>query len=148
MTTYRSEKDVKRKVKALLDKWDWFWWSPPANAYGKSGISDFHAIKYGCFIAIETKFGYNKPTPMQIGFLNSIRACKGTAFVVSEKNIDWLEAYLESFQISTEAASRGEPMLPEHGARMLNALAELSNKLLDTGAPEPSLIEAQPTSVH
>jgi hypothetical protein len=46
--------------------------------------------------------------------------------------LDWLEAFLESFDISVECASRKMEVPPEHGARMLNALAELSNKLLDT----------------
>jgi hypothetical protein len=69
----------------------WFWFMPPANAYGKSGISDIIALKRGTFMAIETKFGSNKPTAMQIGFLNSVRASDGFAFVVNEKNLPWLE---------------------------------------------------------
>lgn len=138
-TTHTKEAHVKDDVKALLDKYQWFWWMPPANGYGKSGVSDFHAVKTGTFMAIETKFGTNKPTAMQIGFLNSIRAADGFAFVVSDRNIDWFEAFLDSFQIATEATSRREEVPQEHGARMLNAIAELSNKFLDTPAPEPSV---------
>lgn len=130
----KNERDVKRKVKALLDKHDWFFWMPVASGYGQSGISDFNSVRHGTFLAIETKFGSNKPTALQIGFLNSIRAMDGFAFVVSDRNIDWLDAFLESFEIATKCASQGMDVPPEHGARMLNALAELSNKLLDVGA--------------
>jgi hypothetical protein len=132
VTVYRTEKDVKKQVKVLLEKYGWFWWMIPANGYGKSGTSDFHAIKKGTFIALETKFGSNKPTALQVGFLNSIRAEDGFALVVSDRNIDWLDAFLESFDIAVAAQSRSEEVPAEHGARMLNALAELSNKLLDT----------------
>jgi Holliday junction resolvase len=138
----KNEKDVRRKVQALLDKFGWFWWSIPATGYGQNGTSDMHALKNGVFMAIETKYGPRKPTPLQVGFLNSIRAEHSYAFVVSDRNLDWFGAFLESFDISTEAVSRNEMPPPEHGARLLNALTELSNKLLDTGAPELSVIEA------
>ena len=121
----KNEKDVKAKTKALLKKHDWFWFMPPANAYGKSGISDIIAIRSGTFMAIETKFGSNKPTPLQVAFLNSIRAEEGFAFVVNDKNLDWFAAFLESFDASVVAASKGEKPSPEDGARMLNALPEL-----------------------
>jgi hypothetical protein len=131
-TTYTKEAHVKDDIKSLLTKHDWFFFMPPANAYGKSGIADIIAIKNGTFLAVEAKFGTNKPTAMQIGFLNSIRACDGFAFVVSDRNLDWFAAFLESFDISVDCASKKMEVPPEHGARMLNALAELSNKLLDT----------------
>ena len=132
MPSYRNEKDVKKQVKALLDRFGYFWFMPPANGYGKAGISDIIALWRGTMIAIETKFGSNKPTPLQIGFLNSIRKEDGFAFVVSDRNIDWLEAFLESFENATMAQAKGEKPRDEDGARMINALAELSNKLLDT----------------
>lgn len=128
----KNEADVKKRVKAALDTHGWFWWMPPANGFGKAGISDFNALKHGTFLAIETKFGSNKPTAMQIGFLNSVRQEQGFAFVVSDRNIDWFEAFLESFDLSVEATSKNEQVAPEHGARMLNAIAELTNKFLDT----------------
>lgn len=123
----KNEKDVKKKVKAIFDKHDWFWWMPPANAYGKSGTSDFHALKNHVFMVVETKFGSNKPTPLQIGFLNSIRSDEqgGYAFVVNEQNISWLDQFLESFGVATAAQSRKEPVPEEHGSRMINALHQL-----------------------
>lgn len=136
----KNEKDVRRKIHALLDQFGWFWWSIPATGYGKNGVSDDNAIKSGVFMAIEAKFGSNKPTPLQIAYLNSVRAEHGYAFVVSDRNIDWFEAFLESFEIATAAVSNKEQVPPEHGARMINAIAELSNKLLDT-APDPASVE-------
>lgn len=127
----KNERDVKRAVKALLDKYDWFWFMPPANGYGSSGISDFIAVWSGTFMAIETKFGSNKPTPLQIGFLNSIRAADGFAFVVNDKNIEWFEAFLDSFALATQNQRKSLEVPAEHGARMLNAIKELSNNFLD-----------------
>ena len=83
----KNEKDVKAKVKKLLDQYKWFWFMPPANAYGRSGIADILALKAGVFLAIETKFGSNKPTALQIGFLNSITAESGYGFVVNDQNL-------------------------------------------------------------
>lgn len=142
--THTKEAHVKDDVKALLDKFEWFWFMPPANAYGKSGISDFIALKRGVFMAIETKFGSKKPTPQQIGFLNSVRAADGFAFVVNEKTLFWLAAFLEDFEASSTAAIKGEKVTEEQGSRMLNAIYELSNKLLDTAPPAGSVIEAAP----
>lgn len=122
----RNEKDVKKRVKAILDKHLWFWFSPPASAYGKSGISDILATKSGTFMAIETKFGYNKPTPLQVAFLNSIRAEDGFGFVVNEKNTDFLDQFLESFTVAAEHQSRREAVPEEHGSRMLNAIYMLT----------------------
>jgi hypothetical protein len=127
----KNEKDVKHKVKAILDRFDYFWFMPPANGFGKAGISDFIALKNGCFLAIETKFGSNKPTAPQIGFLNSIRAAEGFAFVVNDKNYEWLEAFLDSFEKATASQRKKLDVAHEDGARMLNAIAELSNKFLD-----------------
>lgn len=124
-----NEKAVKAKVKKILDKHEWFWWMPPANGYGKGGISDFHAIKNGVFLAIETKSGTNKPSALQKQFCESIMASKGFAFVVNEKNLDWLDRWLECFENATQSASRGQEVTQEDGADMLNAIAALTELL-------------------
>lgn len=128
----KNEKDVKKKIKAILDKYEWFWFMPPANAYGKSGIADIIAIRHGTFLAIEAKFGTNKPTAQQTGFLNSIRDQHGFAFVVSDRNIDHLEKWCGGFARAVEAVADQKTPATEDGSMMLNAIAELSNKLLDT----------------
>src|SRR5579872_5541043 len=116
------EKDVKRQVKALLDKHNYFWWMVPANGFGRSGVSDFNAIRAGTFIAIETKVGKNKPTEMQKGYLNSIAAEQGFSFVVNDSNIESFAAWLDAFDRAKDAVARGERPSPEDGSIMLNAL--------------------------
>lgn len=122
----RTEKDVKARVKKALDVYNYFWFSPPANGYGKAGISDILAIKDGVFMAVETKFGSNKPTALQRAFLDSIRAEHGYGFVVHDKNIEWFEAFLAAFDRSAQAIGRKEQPSPEDGATMLNAIRELT----------------------
>ena len=117
-----DEKGVKREVKKLLDVHKYFWWMPPANAYGKSGISDIHAIKAGVFLAIETKFGDRQPTPMQVAFLNSIRSQDAFGFVVNEKTLGWLAVWLEAFDRATIAQSKSEEVADADGAAMIDAI--------------------------
>lgn len=125
----KSEKDVKAKVKKLLDKAGWFWWMPPANGFGKVGVSDFHALKNGVFIAIETKFGSNKPTAHQRAFLESINAESAFAFVVNEQNVDWLESFLKDFAEQTSSIAEKRQMSNEAGARLLDAIRALQAML-------------------
>ena len=75
---------------------------------------------------METKFGKNKPTAQQKAFLESILAESGFAFVVSEKNIDWFEAWLAAFDRAAASAGKNQPVEPEDGATMLNAMRELT----------------------
>lgn len=133
MAEMTSEKHVKARVKKLLDKHDWFWWCPPANGYGTTGVSDFNALKNGVFLAIETKFDRNKPTLRQKGYAESIWAQKGIAFCVNETHLEWLEAWLKCFDNATHAVvlagadTRPEDAInQEDGATMLNAVAELT----------------------
>lgn len=123
--TYTSEADVKKQVKKLLTQHNWFWWMPPANGFGRTGISDFNALRNGVFLAIETKFGNNKPTPMQVGFLDSIAAESGMAFMVNEKNLDALAVWLERFDQSVKAQSEGRDIEQSDGAAMLDAMAAM-----------------------
>jgi hypothetical protein len=121
----KDEKDVKAKVKKLLDRHDWYWWMPPANGYGKVGISDFHAIKDGVFLAIETKFGSNKPTHHQRAFLESINANTAYGFVVNDKNLEWLDTFLETFGEQAKEVATNNRMSNEAGARLIDAIREL-----------------------
>lgn len=88
------EKDVKARVNKLLDKYSWFHWMPPSNAFGKAGIADINAVKYGLFLAIETKVGKGRATPLQKRFLASVREHSGFAFEVNETRLDALEEWL------------------------------------------------------
>ena len=124
-----KEAGDKQVVKKLLSYHEWFWWMPPANGFGKAGIADFNAIRSGVFLAVETKFRKNKPTPMQVGYLNSVRAEDGFAFVVSERNLEWFEGWLAAFDRAVEAASKNEKPTPDDGAYMLNAIAAMTADL-------------------
>lgn len=125
-----KEADVKKQVKKLLDDAGWFWWMPPANGFGKVGVSDFNALRNGVFLAVETKFGRNKPTANQNAYLNSIMAEDGIAFVVDEQNIEWFEAWLAAFNRATIAQSHNQQVTPEDGATMVNAIKYLHEKIL------------------
>lgn len=122
VTQFTNEGDVKRQVKKLLNQHNWFWWMPPANGFGRAGIADFNALRGGVFLAIETKFGGNKPTAQQRGFIESIRAEDGMAFVVSEKNLDALAVWLERFDLAVQAQAEQRDVDPSDGAAMLDAM--------------------------
>jgi hypothetical protein len=123
--TYTNEADVKKQVKKLLNQHHWFWWMPPANGFGRTGISDFNALRGGVFLAIETKFGTNKPTHMQVGFLESVASESGMAFVVNEKNLDALAVWLERFDQAVKAQSEGRDVEQSDGAAMVDAMASM-----------------------
>lgn len=131
MPSKKDETDTKAEVKHLLDKHKWFWFSPPANAFGKSGISDRIAIKTGAFMAIETKRGAAppKPTVNQVAFLNSIRQENGFAFVVNDTRLTTLANFLETFDRSCEAAQKGEKPTAEDLVTMAEAIAEMTKEL-------------------
>lgn len=120
-----SEKDVKSEVKKLLDIHKWFWWMPPANAYGKIGISDFHALRNGVFMVVETKYGSNTPTIMQKGFLSSIHASGGFSFVVNEVNLERFATWMTAFDAAIALTQAGGQPSEVDGAAMLNAMREL-----------------------
>lgn len=120
--TYETEKDVKNEVKKLLTKYGWFWWCPPGNGYGTSGVADFNALKAGVFLAVETKFGYNKPTKRQQAFLQTVAAESGFGFVLNEKLLTEFERWLDLFDKSTAAVQRGENVGNAEGAAMLDAI--------------------------
>lgn len=103
--TLRSEACVKREVKKLLTAAGWFWWMPPANGYGKAGIADFNALKQGDFLAIETKYGDNKPTPAQLRYLQQVWAHGGVGFVVDESRLGPLSWWLEGRDIGPAVAA-------------------------------------------
>lgn len=125
-----KEKDVKKAVKKLLEKYQWFWWMPPANGFGKSGIADFNAVKNGVFLAIETKFGSNTLTPLQLAYLRAVHGEHCIAFVVNEKRLQSLEAWLESFDKSVQAAVAQKEASSEDNEKMLMAVVELTNELV------------------
>ena len=85
---FASEADVKRVVKEMLEEMGAFYFMPPSGAFGRSGISDFIGLHNGKFFAIETKFGKNTPTAMQLRFGAAVEAHGGVFLVVNETNLE------------------------------------------------------------
>ena len=127
---YRNENDVKKEIKILLNNHHWFHWAAAASPFGATGISDRLAFRDGVLMAIEAKFGKNKPTAMQKAFLESISAESGFGFVVSERNLPAFETFLDVFDRSCQGASEGERVADEDGATMLQCLHDLTEMVV------------------
>jgi Holliday junction resolvase len=89
------ESKVKRKVAEILIHYDAYYFSPPANGFGRSGIPDIIACYRGQFIAIECKAGKNTTTALQRKELSRIEIAGGYSLVINESNIDQLVEVLE-----------------------------------------------------
>jgi Holliday junction resolvase len=100
------EKAVKVKVKAVLESEGVYYFMPPANGYGRSGVPDFVACVNGLFLAIETKANGNKPTALQIREIETIRRNSGVAVVVDETNWDMVRDLIRKMK-ATIIASAG-----------------------------------------
>ena len=85
------EAKVKKKVVAILKKYEAYYFYPVTGGYGRSGVPDVIACHDGRFIGIECKAGSNKPTPLQQKNLDDIQAAGGIALVVNEDNINTVE---------------------------------------------------------
>lgn len=120
------EGDVKRKGKDLLAQHGWFTWMPPANQFGKSGISDLHAVSPGVFMVVEFKLYPNVPTELQKAFLVMISEAGHLAFVVNDKNLPTFGRFLDLFAKARVAAEKSLPFDANDGAEMANAVLELS----------------------
>lgn len=90
----KNEADVKRQVKALCRKHNAYYAMPQGAGYGRAGVPDFLICQRGRFIAVETKFGSNKATPMQLQQLREIGQSGGVALVITEVNLDLLDSVL------------------------------------------------------
>ena len=129
---YKSEKDVKAQIKKLLIDRNWFIWMPPANGFGKVGISDVHALCNGVFMAVEAKFGGNKPSPHQKAFLESVIACTAFGVVVDETTIGVFETFLDVLDkshanvLASLNAGESEKTTDVDGAALLDAIRILT----------------------
>ena len=92
---FASEADVKRAVKKILEELGCFYFMPPSGAFGRTGISDFIGLKNGKFFAIETKFGRNMPTPMQLRFGEHVTEHGGLFMWVNDTNYHAIKLRLE-----------------------------------------------------
>ncbi len=124
----RNEKAVKAEVKKLLNQHGWFTWMPPSNMYGSTGASDFHALKDGVFLAIETKSNGGRLTENQRKFLVSVTDAECFGFVVDEARLGVLGEFLTRFNRAALDAQKNK-MLNDDGARMLDCIALMTAEL-------------------
>jgi hypothetical protein len=93
--THSREEHVKEDVKELLKAYNAWYVMPIGGAFSTGGIPDFLAVVNGTMFGIETKFGSNKPTPMQQRQLTLIEQAGGIGLVITEKNLSVLEEQLK-----------------------------------------------------
>ena len=94
------EKAVKAKVKAVLDSEGVYYFMPPANGFGRSGVPDIVACVNGLFVGIECKANGNKPTALQIREIEAIRRSNGVAVVVDETNWDMVRDMVRRLKLT------------------------------------------------
>lgn len=90
----RNEGDVKKAVRKILDSYKdegmWYF-MPPANGYGRSGIPDFVGCFKGNFFAIETKYGANDCTANQLREIQNIIQANGRVWIVRDTSLSGWE---------------------------------------------------------
>ena len=89
------ERDVRKRVKAALDKHGFHYHSAVAGPYSKVGVEDDTACIYGRYVLIESKnTGKDKPTTMQIRNAKSARANGAVVLLVHHGNIQDFENWV------------------------------------------------------
>jgi hypothetical protein len=85
----KKEEDVKKVVKAVLKSTpDCWWFMPPANGFGRSGIPDFVGCVNGYMFAVETKFGKGTTTANQDREIQTLIQSGARVWIVRETNVD------------------------------------------------------------
>jgi len=90
-----NENSVKDAVKRRLKKYGAWYTMPHQAGYSARGVPDIIACYHGKFIAIECKYGKNKPTSLQTRQLENIDRAGGIGMVINETNIDDVEKLLK-----------------------------------------------------
>lgn len=83
------EAKTKTAVKRALAEAGVYYFMPPANGYGRSGIPDVVCCVNGYFLAIECKAGRGKTTALQARELQSIEKAGGVALVIYDNPEDF-----------------------------------------------------------
>lgn len=89
------EGKVKARVKEILKERGVWYCMPRGQTFGRAGIPDFLCCYRGRFIAIETKAGRGKATPLQLRELKDIFGHQGIALIVREDGMPELNAALD-----------------------------------------------------
>ena len=84
----KNEGDVKKRVKDVLKATPNCWWfMPPANGFGRSGIPDIICCVNGRFFAIECKAGKGMTTALQNRELQHIEDAGGMSLIAREDSL-------------------------------------------------------------
>lgn len=95
------EGKVKDQCVAVLHSFGAYYFFPVTGGYGKSGVPDIIVCYNGCFIGVECKVGYNKPTALQEREMRRIETAGGRAMVVREDTVNLLVEALERIRNGT-----------------------------------------------
>lgn len=89
------ESKVKAKIKAIFKAHNVYYAMPIGTGYGNSGVPDFLCCVNGHFLAIEAKAGKGTTTALQEKNLQQIKDAGGTATVINEDTIGYLEQLIQ-----------------------------------------------------
>lgn len=89
------ESKVKAKIKKILKDHGVYYAMPIGTGYGNSGVPDFLCCVNGNFLAIEAKAGKGTTTALQEKNLREIKEAGGTAAVIAEAQLEYLEQLVQ-----------------------------------------------------
>jgi pantoate kinase len=89
------ESKVKAKIKAIFKEHNVYYAMPIGTGYGNSGVPDFLCCVNGNFLAIEAKAGKGTTTALQDKNLRDIKMAGGTAAVIAEEQLEYLEQLIQ-----------------------------------------------------
>ena len=89
------EAKVKAKIKKILKDHNVYYAMPIGTGYGSSGVPDFLCCVNGNFLAIEAKAGKGTTTALQDKNIRDIKQAGGTAAVIAEEQLEYLEQLIQ-----------------------------------------------------
>lgn len=92
------ESKVKAKCVDTIKRYGAYYFFPAQNGYGRAGVPDIIVCYRGHFLGVECKAGFNKPTLLQEKEMAAIQKAGGTAMVVREDTIEFVEDWFRRVQ--------------------------------------------------
>ena len=89
------EAKVKAKIKDILKAQNVYYAMPIGTGYGNSGVPDFLCCVNGHFLGIEAKAGKGTTTALQDKNIQQIKDAGGTATVINEDTLGYLEQLIQ-----------------------------------------------------
>ena len=86
---------VKAKIKDILKAQNVYYAMPIGTGYGNSGVPDFLCCVNGHFLGIEAKAGKGTTTALQDKNIQQIKDAGGTATVINEDTLGYLEQLIQ-----------------------------------------------------